>query len=111
MQNLYSCIEDRNVAIFESPTGTGKSLSLICAAITWLRDDQKRRSLGSIEDEDSCDWLEKAERQAQRRQLLETRRELEQKLESLRKQDQKKSATNQEHYAKRVVRIVTEWYQ
>lgn len=82
MQSLYQCIEHGNVGIFESPTGTGKSLSLICAALTWLRDNERRDNLG-LEKED-LDWLEKAERQARSQQLLETRRDVEQKLKAIR---------------------------
>lgn len=104
MQKLYQCIEDRNIAIFESPTGTGKSLSLICAAVTWLRDDEKRRRYDSTEDEDSLDWLERANRHAQRRQLIETTRELEQKLEGLREQNQKRLMSSRERLAKKLVR-------
>ncbi|MCJ1437203.1 ATP-dependent DNA helicase chl1 [Xylographa pallens] len=40
MNALYDCIEDGQVGIFESPTGTGKSLSLICGSLTWLREQQ-----------------------------------------------------------------------
>ncbi|XP_066113773.1 ATP-dependent DNA helicase DDX11 isoform X1 [Saccopteryx bilineata] len=44
MANLYQVLEAGKIGIFESPTGTGKSLSLICGALSWLRDfEQKKR--------------------------------------------------------------------
>ncbi|GJQ82856.1 hypothetical protein Trydic_g2595 [Trypoxylus dichotomus] len=42
MKNLYEVIENRNLGIFESPTGTGKSLSIICAVIRWLKDHNEK---------------------------------------------------------------------
>ncbi|KAG0256848.1 DEAD H (Asp-Glu-Ala-Asp His) box helicase 11 [Mortierella polycephala] len=41
MRQLYQCIDQRKVGIFESPTGTGKSLSMICGAVTWLMDRER----------------------------------------------------------------------
>lgn len=35
---LYKCIEEKKIGIFESPTGTGKSQSLLCGSLTWLKD-------------------------------------------------------------------------
>ncbi|KAL3068472.1 hypothetical protein niasHT_030763 [Heterodera trifolii] len=42
MRTMYDAIEQRRVAILESPTGTGKSLSAICASLSWLEDDERR---------------------------------------------------------------------
>uniref|UniRef100_A0A7N6A9R3 Helicase ATP-binding domain-containing protein n=1 Tax=Anabas testudineus TaxID=64144 RepID=A0A7N6A9R3_ANATE len=43
MQALYGALEQGKVGIFESPTGTGKSLSLICGALSWLADHEERK--------------------------------------------------------------------
>lgn len=47
MNKLYDCLSSCKGGIFESPTGTGKSLSIICAALTFLTDycgDKLRQS-------------------------------------------------------------------
>lgn len=43
MAKLYECLERGKIGIFESPTGTGKSLSVICGALKWLRDFQEKQ--------------------------------------------------------------------
>ncbi|XP_053400123.1 ATP-dependent DNA helicase DDX11-like isoform X2 [Mercenaria mercenaria] len=43
MRELYTCLQQGRVGIFESPTGTGKSLSLICGALRWLKDFQEKQ--------------------------------------------------------------------
>lgn len=50
MKDLYNCLESGKLGLFESPTGTGKSLSLICGALKWLIDHEKwkKQELNSI---------------------------------------------------------------
>lgn len=72
MRNLYSCMENGQLGIFESPTGTGKSLSIICGALRWLLDHEENEKqkiketvgeldvkLEKIEQESKGDWFTK----------------------------------------------------
>ena len=42
MDAIYSTIESGGIGYFESPTGTGKSLSLLCAALQWQSTREKQ---------------------------------------------------------------------
>jgi chromosome transmission fidelity protein 1 len=56
MAALYETIESKSIGLFESPTGTGKSLSLICGAMKWL-EDFKNRSEEELIDEEMQKYL------------------------------------------------------
>lgn len=101
MRNLYTCIENGHLGIFESPTGTGKSLSLICAALTWLRDHERKLLDTDFGTDSTQDWLAEAENNARRRALLDARQEIEQHLQSIRdgEVERARAATTTHHRA------------
>lgn len=51
--SLYQALDRGVVGVFESPTGTGKSLSLICGALTWMK--AKRQTGDLIVEESGTD--------------------------------------------------------
>ncbi|CAM9448431.1 unnamed protein product, partial [Ascophyllum nodosum] len=55
MCKIYSTLERGGVGIFESPTGTGKSLSVICSALQWLKDAETRDVDGKAPTNDGTD--------------------------------------------------------
>jgi chromosome transmission fidelity protein 1 len=83
MNAVYDCLENNRVGIFESPTGTGKSLSLICGSLTWLRDHKRRTfeegfAVGTTDSDDPPWLVEHAQKQrkeeaARRLQLFNDR--------------------------------------
>ncbi|GKZ51100.1 ATP-dependent DNA helicase chl1 [Aspergillus brasiliensis] len=92
MRALYSCLEEGKVAVFESPTGTGKSLSLICGSLTWLRD-HKRSAFQMAVDNATCDdnepeWMLDFAKRESSRMMTEKRKELEERLEKTRKEEE-----------------------
>ncbi|CAK4031720.1 ATP-dependent RNA helicase chl1 [Lecanosticta acicola] len=93
MEAVYNCIEDGKVGIFESPTGTGKSLSLICGSLTWLREHKRRafdEAMAAIElEEDDPEWMKEHARRARSRQIRQLREDFEARLDAIREREQK----------------------
>ncbi|KAK5124527.1 hypothetical protein LTR85_001744 [Meristemomyces frigidus] len=91
MDAMYACIEDGNVGIFESPTGTGKSLSLICSSLTWLREHKRKEfdeGVAAIDvDDDEPDWMAEHARDARQREMRQMREDLEARLQSVRERE------------------------
>ncbi|CAF4225276.1 unnamed protein product [Rotaria sp. Silwood2] len=84
MRGLYSTIQQRKHGIFESPTGTGKSLSLICGSLRWLFNeiqswkDEYEELLKPIETKNetsSDDWLKRLMKRKEEETAREKRRE------------------------------------
>ncbi|KAI3766642.1 hypothetical protein L2E82_16710 [Cichorium intybus] len=50
MNALYDSLDKGGIAMLESPTGTGKTLSIICSALQWLVDRKQRKNNDSSVD-------------------------------------------------------------
>ncbi|KAK8608456.1 hypothetical protein V6N13_023879 [Hibiscus sabdariffa] len=70
MNALYQSLDKGGVSMLESPTGTGKTLSIICSALQWVIDqrqkeksekrvesDENQENNGQIGSDDEPDWL------------------------------------------------------
>ncbi|XP_057504686.1 uncharacterized protein LOC130788146 [Actinidia eriantha] len=67
MTALYQSLDRGGISMLESPTGTGKTLSIICSALQWLIDrkqkqnsessDQKTNSGHQSGSDDEPDWM------------------------------------------------------
>ncbi|CAD0197414.1 unnamed protein product [Chrysodeixis includens] len=94
MKELYFTIDDQKLGIFESPTGTGKSLSICCGALKWLKDSNQKTK-ENLENEitklkaelaesaASDDWLQEEYEKIKKNQTLVT---LQLKLDKIIKQ-------------------------
>ncbi|KAK4696749.1 chromosome transmission fidelity protein 1, partial [Lecanoromycetidae sp. Uapishka_2] len=87
MNAIYDCIANGKIGIFESPTGTGKSLSLICGSLTWLRDAQEEalQSQNTVEEGgDEPSWVTEHAQSERRRDVVEQKAKLEARLNQVR---------------------------
>ncbi|KAF8359408.1 chl-1, partial [Pristionchus pacificus] len=64
MRELDTCLENKKTGIFESPTGTGKSLSVLCATLSWLEkynktEEERLKNILNEKDEaeGEKDWM------------------------------------------------------
>ncbi|KAM0172924.1 hypothetical protein ACHAPC_010608 [Botrytis cinerea] len=103
MQTVWEVLEEGKIGILESPTGTGKSLSLICGGVTWLRGWKGRVFEGLLEGGGGGDggngegiasstepeWVIEAARERRKRELVSRREEMEKRLERIRERERK----------------------
>ncbi|CAG8961294.1 hypothetical protein HYFRA_00013574, partial [Hymenoscyphus fraxineus] len=88
MSTVYQVLEEGKVGILESPTGTGKSLSLICGSLTWLRDHKRRAFEGGLDwgpnVSEEPEWIITQAKARKRREMLRHREEMEERLSKIR---------------------------
>eukprot|EP00890_Picochlorum_soloecismus_P002305 jgi/Picsp_1/3075/NSC_01297-R1_atp-dependent rna helicase ddx11-like protein 8-like len=83
MRKLYETLECGGIGLFESPTGTGKTMSLICGSLHWLEDHRKRVQEGSQPSksgecsDDEPDWMKEFDetRIRERKRMVEEKRQ------------------------------------
>ncbi|QSZ28588.1 hypothetical protein DSL72_003087 [Monilinia vaccinii-corymbosi] len=93
MQTVYDVLEQGKIGILESPTGTGKSLSLICGSLTWLRDFKRRGFEGllndGVGDSEEPEWVVEMAKERRRREMMRKREEMEERLKRVRERERK----------------------
>ena len=74
MHEIYKTLKSPNckLGIFESPTGTGKTLSIICSTMTWLRECKRQNNERTLrekldndaqeedDDDDEPEWVKQS---------------------------------------------------
>ncbi|KAL7410162.1 helicase C-terminal domain-containing protein [Mrakia frigida] len=100
MHLVYQAIEGSKIAIVQSPTGTGKSLSLLCSTLTWLTDNARRTTLSTLtaykkqliseSDPSEPSWVMEHMFEKKRRELEDRTKELEKRLEEVRKKEKQR---------------------
>lgn len=97
MKQAYDVLErgSGQIGILESPTGTGKSLSLICASMTWLRNFKRKEFGASLqvdpkEAENEPEWIIEQMLQRKRTELVHKWEEREARLEKIRQREKRR---------------------
>ncbi|KAF8333493.1 DNA repair helicase [Cantharellus anzutake] len=98
MAHLFAAIESRSLAIIESPTGTGKTLSLLTSSLTWLRENKTRskharladlrQKITAESDESEPQWVIEQSLSRQQKALEAEENDFERRLDEARRKEE-----------------------
>ncbi|KAK3485159.1 helicase C-terminal domain-containing protein [Neurospora hispaniola] len=95
------------IALFESPTGTGKSLSLICGSLTWLRNHKRLQFEAEIEKiqqqmeaSGEPEWMVESAIKRKWEELAQKYEEMERTLERIRQKEREMEKEGEEGQAR-----------
>ena len=87
MKTIYTTMDEGGIALLESPTGTGKSMSIICSSLHWLTTfNQHRAKNKERENEDMPDWVDaffEKQREKEEKERTDLKRKLLAKYEEI----------------------------
>ena len=109
MESLFSVISRGHHGIFESPTGTGKTLSIICSVLYWLRHHaplfparQREASRAAAKPSSGpASWLDDLEEEASMNDGMERQRRYERRIARLRDRLRRARTKDRQRGAKR----------
>ncbi|XP_955347.1 chl1 protein, putative [Theileria annulata] len=90
MKDAYKCFDESSFGLFESPTGSGKTLSILCSALTWIKNNRSKTMMCDLGLEPSNDekvpkWVSEISLNHKKKMIEDIIKSEAVKLEDLRK--------------------------